>query len=421
MRPRFPKCHIALVLAGTLMLAAACARPFPRGQLGVAPAAEPSSVAIVAIKATPVASIANLGILAGRVLGPRAEIVANNAASILSNNAGSFTSKVKSGGGLISDKGSAVIANNGGGVISNHGASYRLAGEAEDLVPVAGARVEVLDEAGAPLSDAPATTTADGGFTFAAIRPSGASVFLRVTYETGGHALTLAAIAAAPRDARIDVRVTPATTFVAKKVDQLLLAGSVQPAALRPEALAKAATALANELSSTGQVAAALLPPATAARAFDTVLKEAEAAKTEVTAIAETAELGSLVTASPEGGSAPAPFSKPVAASAQPTASAAPSAAPTTATTPVATARPLTAPDQATASKAPAEPVVEASKAPVVAESENPSDDEPPVNDDTPATPTPVATPEPTPTPTPRATATPNPAPVEAGDQPDAT
>lgn len=159
-------------LIGALLIAQGCLplatkRPLPTGVTGEGLLSRGG--------AAPLAS--NTGTLNGTVQGPAASLVASNAGNLIANN------------------GAGLIANNGGGLTGRY---HVLAADGR-LVAVAGATVTVTDLSGQTLSPTPVTTDAQGAYTLKGLKPSGALVVVHVRYTAAGHAVTLKALVAAPR------------------------------------------------------------------------------------------------------------------------------------------------------------------------------------------------------------------------------
>lgn len=185
--------------------------------------------------------VANNGAgLAGKVLAP-ATLVANNGAGIVSNN----------GGSIVANDGGSIVANNGASY--RRGAPYRLAA-APAQVPVAGARVRLVDAAGAYLRGADGEpvaveTDAAGAYRFPDVPADRPWV---VTAELPGAAGRLRALAPADAADRAATDVDYVSTLTTVYVLEKYVAGQPDraatlaklPAAVEAETRARAASAL---------------------------------------------------------------------------------------------------------------------------------------------------------------------------------
>ncbi|MFP5504399.1 MAG: hypothetical protein ACLGIN_18085, partial [Candidatus Sericytochromatia bacterium] len=119
------------------------------GCVPLSPAAAPTGAAAARRAAGP-----------GQALPGAADVAPGSAigAGVVSNNGGSLIGKVKAPASLVS--------NNGGGIISDKGLGYRV--QALEQVPVAGAKVALLDASGQPVmkdgQPLETTTDASGGY-----------------------------------------------------------------------------------------------------------------------------------------------------------------------------------------------------------------------------------------------------------------
>jgi sugar lactone lactonase YvrE len=296
-----------------LSLTVGCALPKPTG----GPSHKP-----VAVRTAPLSQ--NLGTLAGTVQGPAAGLIANNGAGVLGNNS------------------AGLIANNSAGLIANNSAGFRLLSGATRLEAVAGARVEVLDAASGKAVAKPVTTAPDGKYTVDRLDASGPLLFVRVSYEREGHRVTLLATVHAARKAgEVSVPVTPATTLVAKKLQETLRTATQQALTPDPAGLAHAAKQLEAVMSERAIVAAAILDNAQAAGTLDAMLAESAALRES---LAQTGAIALVGAASPAPTAAPTPT---------PAASASAGASKRPTPTPTAIA---TAPAAPTATPAPTPP-----------------------------------------------------------------
>ncbi|HEY9724096.1 MAG TPA: hypothetical protein V6D47_18985 [Oscillatoriaceae cyanobacterium] len=138
--------------------------------------------------------------------------------NIISNNGSSLTGVVTAPASLISNNGGSLIGNNGGSLIGNNGGSYHVL-TALSEVPVAGIKVELLDAAGKPVTDASGTpivalTDGKGQYHFAAALPAHGLV-LRADLGTTGQLAAIAAhdhAAATPLD--VDLISTLTTDYI---------------------------------------------------------------------------------------------------------------------------------------------------------------------------------------------------------------
>ncbi len=195
--------------------------------------------------------VANNGAsLAGKVKMP-AGLVSNNGGSLVSNN----------GGSLVSNNGGSIVANNGGSLVGQTRVPYRLArgryrlAAIPDQVPVAGARVRLVDARGDFLrgpdgQPVAVETDATGAYSFPNVPPDRHWV---VTAELPGEGGRLRALA--PRDAAdrqaldVDYVSTLATVYVLEKYvatqpDRQATLEKL-PAAVEAETRARTAAALA--------------------------------------------------------------------------------------------------------------------------------------------------------------------------------
>ncbi|MDB5099523.1 MAG: repeat containing protein [Cyanobacteria bacterium RYN_339] len=297
--------------------------------------------------APPIVAAPNLGGLMGVVRVPRTGLLSTY------------------GNGILSDAAAGVISDAGGSVISNNGGAFRLLGLDEACVPLAGAAVEVFDEAGTRLTTTPTLTDAAGRYQVGKLDPSGARVVVKSSIQREGQDVTLVAIAAAPRGSgAANVPLDPATTLVALKAQEMVRRGVVAADALDPVVLAALAAAIAPHMTDKVVAASVLLPAATSARVFDAVV-----ARPDTVAAVATTGGGPLVGRTPPEGVSPPP--------ATPT----PGQTPAPGQSPTPTPAPTPAPGQ----------------------SPTPTPGPTPTPTATPfgATPTPAPTPTPTPTPVP--------------------
>jgi sugar lactone lactonase YvrE len=293
-----------------LSLTVGCALPKPTG----GPSHKP-----VAVRTAPLSQ--NLGTLAGTVQGPAAGLIANNGAGVLGNNS------------------AGLIANNSAGLIANNSAGFRLLSGATRLEAVAGARVEVLDAASGKAVAKPVTTAPDGKYTVDRLDASGPLLFVRVSYEREGHRVTLLATVHAARKAgEVSVPVTPATTLVAKKLQETLRTATQQAPTPDAAGLTHAAKQLEAVMSERAIVAAAILDSAQAAGAFDAMLAESAVLRESLTQAGAIALVGS---APPASTAAPTPTT---AASASADAPKRPTPTATAQATPTATPGPTPTP-----------------------------------------------------------------------------
>ncbi|MDB5101116.1 MAG: repeat containing protein [Cyanobacteria bacterium RYN_339] len=238
----------------------------------------------------------NAGSLTGTLRGPAAGLIANNAAGLLSNNAA----------GLISNNAGGLISNNSGGLISNNAGGLRLLSIDELSEPVGGVEVEIYDAAGNVVSLAPVKTDASGSYTFDKLKPSGPVLFVRAVYDREGQKVTLEATTAAPRaPGSVIAAIDPATSLVAKKIQELVRKELVKVASLQPEALQKIAKAVSAAMNSKAVVAAAILPNDKAAAAYDTMLSESAPLASSVDAVAKASDSPGLSAAAPATPRAP--------------------------------------------------------------------------------------------------------------------
>jgi sugar lactone lactonase YvrE len=189
------------------------------------------------------------------LIGPD-QITRTSTASLVAPNSGRLVGKVKDG------PVSALVGKN----------KYSLALAETDLVPVAGAQVEVTDEAGKAISYGPVTTDAEGNFTFRKLLPSAPVLYLRVTYKAGDAPVVMRAIALAPRSGTAEVTVDPGATFVAKKTLTLVRAKTVNSGGVDARTAQKIAAEITNALDLDTLAAAVLHDDAEAARDFDAFL-----------------------------------------------------------------------------------------------------------------------------------------------------
>jgi hypothetical protein len=186
-----------------------------------APSTAPSPVQSHVVEPSPATRVVTL---AGSVRGPAALVS-------------------EKGNGIISDNAGGIISDNAGGIVSNNGGGFRLTA-APDQVPVAGARVVVLDAAGKPVPGLVATTDAKGAYAFTQPLPADNMV---VSVDLGTHG-SLAAIApTGGTKADVDLVSTLTTGYIldqyvkgdAKVLDKL-------PADVEADTRAKAAGAVAG-------------------------------------------------------------------------------------------------------------------------------------------------------------------------------
>ncbi len=241
----------------------------------VAPALAPAPLAVVGTVGAGAVAAARAGSVAGVLRGPVAGLIAENAASVIGGNTA----------GVIGGNTGNVISSNTAGVIGGNTGSYVLAGApgrytsraAEALsAPIAGVAVALFDAAGRKLAEG-VTTDAEGRFRFDALTTSERVLFVRGRYEQDGHAVELAATLPAPMAGEaLMVAVDPATTLVAKKMRAMLGTHLINEAALDPAALAALAASLEDLLDARTVVAAAILPDAAVAQAFDRLAADHE-------------------------------------------------------------------------------------------------------------------------------------------------
>lgn len=296
-----------------LSLTVGCALPRPTG----APSPKP-----VAARGASLAQ--NLGTLAGTVQGPAAGLIANNSAGLLGNNS------------------AGLIANNSAGLIANNSAGFRLLSGASRLEAVAGAQVEVLDAASGKAVAKPVTTGPDGKFALDRLEASGPLLFVRVAYEREGQRVTLLATVHAARKAgEVSVPVTPATTLVAKKLQETLRTATRPAPTPDAAGLAQAAKQLEAAMSERAIVAAAILDSTQAAGAFDAMVAESEALRES---LAQTGTIAPVSATSPTPAAEPTPTPAATASaggSKTPTPTPTPTATATTQAAPTATAAPV--------------------------------------------------------------------------------
>ncbi len=248
--------------------------PAPLGPVTAPSAGAPASSAPLASASAPIIAGASIpppavdlaaATLTGKVKAP-APLLSNNGSGLISDR----------GAGIIANNGGGIIANNGGGLVSNNGGGYRLAQAAPEQFFIPGARVEVLDAAGAAVTGpdgAPltATTAADGTFAFTATLP-GRHVILRATPPGGTGALSRL-VATGVRAADVDLASSVVATYV---LDQYV---STQPdrqatldklpARIEADTVALAASALAAAPPPVSLENTALVAAATALRRTD--------------------------------------------------------------------------------------------------------------------------------------------------------
>jgi sugar lactone lactonase YvrE len=232
----------------------------------------------------------NAGSLTGTLRGPAAGLIANNAAGLLSNNAA----------GLIANNSGGLISNNAGGLVSNNAGGRRLLSADELSEPVVDVEVEVYDDAGQVVSYAPVKTDAQGKYAFERLKPSGPVLFVRAVYDREGQKVTLETTAPAPRAAGVvPVAIDPATSLVAKKIQDLVKKALIKAESLQPAALDKIAKAVAAAMNPKAVVAAAILPNEKAAAAYDTMLAESKPLASSVGEVAQAAAAPVLAAGAP--------------------------------------------------------------------------------------------------------------------------
>ncbi|HEY9722570.1 MAG TPA: hypothetical protein V6D47_11165 [Oscillatoriaceae cyanobacterium] len=234
----------------------------------------------------------NAGGLTGTASGPAAGLISNNAGGLISNNAG----------GLISNNAGGLISNNAGGLISNNAGGYRVVLDAESspTQPIAGARCAVFNERGEQVSYSWTTTDANGHYSFSRLKPSGPVLFVKIVYEAEGQEVTLMATTPAPRKAgNVTADVSPATTLVAKKVEEMVRLRAVNVASVQQSTVNQMVQTLAPALTPKGIVAAAILPDDSVAKTFDAMLTAAPAVSKALNTVVSSAGLTTLVETTP--------------------------------------------------------------------------------------------------------------------------
>lgn len=236
-----------ILAPGLLVLLAACTT----GKLSAVTAPAPMSFAHAAVSAAAVLAN-NAGALTGVLRGPSDTLVANNASTVLA----------------------------GAGVLANHGGDLRILALDDLTAPLSGVAVAAVDLAGHLLSDEHPVTDNSGRYLFSHLLPSGPLVYLRAAFSVDGHGYSIEAVTPAPRAAAtLEVPMDPATTLVAKKIGALEAAGAAPAASLTGDTLKHLATDIGATLGPTSVVAALVLPPPAAAKAFDRLVNSTSAVK----------------------------------------------------------------------------------------------------------------------------------------------
>jgi sugar lactone lactonase YvrE len=250
----------------------------------------------------------NAGGLAGSVKGPSAGLISNNAGGLISNNAG----------GLISNNAGGLISNNAGGLISNAAGGYRISAVGDEPAAVANCKVAVFNERGEMVSYNWVVTDKNGNYQFPRLKASGPLLFVKAVYQVGDKQVNLMAAAKAPRAGGevSTTEITPASTLVAKKVQEMIRLRVVSVATIKAEATTALAKKLEPVLTKEAAVLVVLQTPAQAAKTFDLAMGEvavdAPALKTQISTIVAAAP--AVITETPVETAVTAPPSDPTPA-----------------------------------------------------------------------------------------------------------
>lgn len=219
---------------------------------------------------------------------------AGSAASLIAGNAGRLIGKVK---GPIAFQ----VETHGGSLIAPGTSRMRVLAADAALEAASGAKVEVTDAKGAPISYGPVTTDAEGNFSFRKLKPSASTLFVQATYTVAGREVVLRAAAAAPRKAgKVEAAVNPASSLVVKKALEMVRSRVITGGSLSVAALDKLVAAVGPELDEKTLVAAAILPNREAAFAFDALLESKPALRDKLRTLVSKTPLASVLDKTPE-------------------------------------------------------------------------------------------------------------------------